>query len=91
MDGDGKMDMLLGGNFYESKPEAGIYDASHGLVLKGDGNGNFISLKAEQSGVNINGAVRDIIAIDTKKGELMIIARNNEAAVLLEKKKNSNR
>ena len=38
-DGDGKADILLGGNFYQSKPEAGIYDASYGLLLKGDGKG----------------------------------------------------
>src|SRR3978361_841228 len=40
-DGDGKQDILLGGNFYQSKPEAGIYDASYGVLLKGDGKGNF--------------------------------------------------
>ena len=26
---------------YQSNPEAGIYDASYGLMLKGDGTGNF--------------------------------------------------
>jgi hypothetical protein len=36
-DHDGKQDILLGGNFYQSKPEAGIYDASYGLFLKGTG------------------------------------------------------
>ena len=43
-DGDGKADILLGGNFYQSKPEVGIYDASYGLLLKGDGKGNFKAL-----------------------------------------------
>ena len=42
-DRDGKQDILLGGNFYQSKPEAGIYDGSYGLFLKGNGSGNFKS------------------------------------------------
>ena len=40
-DKDGNIDILMGGNFYQSKPEAGIYDASYGILLKGDGKGNF--------------------------------------------------
>ncbi|MEO0340713.1 MAG: VCBS repeat-containing protein, partial [Bacteroidota bacterium] len=32
---DGNPDILLGGNFYRSKPEIGIYDASRGLILLG--------------------------------------------------------
>jgi hypothetical protein len=49
-DGDGKMDLLTGGNFYQSKPEVGIYDASYGLLLKGDGNGDFGAMKSDRSG-----------------------------------------
>jgi hypothetical protein len=76
-DGDGKTDILVGGNFYESKPEVGIYDASYGLLLKGDGRGNFVSVPAEQSGININGAVRDIKPIKVGSGQFLIISRNN--------------
>ena len=68
-DGDGKADILLGGNFYQSKPEVGIYDASYGLLLKGDGKGAFTAVKAQQSGINIKGAVRDIIVIKSRKEE----------------------
>jgi hypothetical protein len=39
MDNDGKLDILLGGNLYNVRPEVGRYDASFGLFLKGDGNG----------------------------------------------------
>jgi hypothetical protein len=66
-DGDGKADILLGGNFYESKPEAGIYDGSYGLLLKGDGRGNFQAVKAQQSGINVRGAIRDIVSLQIKK------------------------
>ena len=77
-DGDGKEDILLGGNFYQSKPEAGIYDASYGLLLKGDGKGNFTTVPTNQSGFFIKGAVRDIITIKSKNKNLVIVARNNE-------------
>ena len=77
-DGDGKQDILLGGNFYQSKPEVGIYDASYGLLLKGDGKGNFKAMNANKSGFFLKGAVRDIITIKSKKKDLVIVARNND-------------
>ena len=43
-DKDGNIDILMGGNFYQSKPEVGIYDASYGILLKGDGKGNFTAV-----------------------------------------------
>jgi len=77
-DGDGKQDILLGGNFYQSKPEVGIYDASYGLLLKGDGKGNFAPVHADQSGFFLKGAVRDMITVKSKKKNLVIVARNND-------------
>ena len=71
-DGDGKADILLGGNFYQSKPETGIYDASYGLLLKGDGKGNFTPEHTNQSGFFLKGAVRDIITVKSKKENLVI-------------------
>ena len=41
----------MGGNFYQSKPEVGIYDASYGVLLKGDGKGNFTAVNEKQSGI----------------------------------------
>jgi len=77
-DGDGRQDILLGGNFYQSKPEVGIYDASYGVLLKGDGKGNFTTIPAAQSGFFVKGAVRDILSIKNKKKTLVLVARNNE-------------
>jgi len=77
-DGDGKADILMGGNFYQSKPEAGIYDASYGVLLKGDGKGNFTTVPAGKSGFFVKGAVRDILSIKSKKKNLVLVARNNE-------------
>ena len=82
-DGDGKADILLGGNFYQSKPEAGIYDASYGLLLKGDGKGSFTAIKPQTSGIVIKGAVRDMKEIKAGKNKLLIVAKNNDKTEIL--------
>jgi hypothetical protein len=64
-DKDGNIDILMGGNFYQSKPEAGIYDASYGILLKGNGKGNFTALPPQQSGISIKGCNKGY-GIDTK-------------------------
>jgi hypothetical protein len=40
-DHDGNLDILLGGNFAESKPEVGQYQAGFGTLLQGMENGTF--------------------------------------------------
>ena len=82
-DGDKNIDTLMAGNFYESKPEVGIYDASYGTLMKGDGKGNFTSIPAQQSGINIRGAVRDMTTINVGKKKIILIAMNNEAVKIL--------
>lgn len=86
MDGDGRPDIFLGGNFYGVKPQIGRYDASYGCFLKGDGKGHFTYLTPEQSGLFVRGEVRDIQAIPGKNGKAYIlVARNNDTALLFEK------
>jgi enediyne biosynthesis protein E4 len=88
MDADGKTDLVLGGNFYESKPETGIYDASYGIMLKGDGYGGFSAVKPEQSGIYIRGAVRDIISVKAGNKNLVLWAMNNRPVVVTTLQKN---
>ena len=77
-DKDGKEDILLGGNFYQSKPEVGIYDASYGTLLKGNGRGNFTSIAPQQSGICIKGAVRDMMTLMVGKKHTVVVAKNND-------------
>ncbi|HEX6890546.1 MAG TPA: VCBS repeat-containing protein, partial [Chryseolinea sp.] len=81
LDGDGKQDILLGGNLYRAKPEVGRYDASYGTFLKGDGTGHFSSVSAKDSGIKIDGEVRDIVSIKRKDGDLLLISRNNDKLI----------
>jgi len=77
-DKDGNIDILMGGNFYQSKPEVGIYDASYGTLLKGDGKGNFVAVPAQQSGISIRGAVRDMAILKIQKKRIVLIAKNTD-------------
>jgi len=81
-DGDGHVDLVAGGNFYESKPEVGIYDGSYGLFLKGDGKGGFAAVKPERSGFFVKGAVRDIGKLRVGREDLLVVARNNDSLAL---------
>lgn len=81
MDGDQKADILLGGNLYRVKPEVGRYDGSFGLFLKGDGKGNFNSIRSKDSGFFVDGEVRDIKKIKIGEDDYIIVARNNDVPV----------
>jgi hypothetical protein len=83
-DKDGKMDIVLGGNFYESKPEAGIYDGSYGLMLKGNGSGKFSAMSIAESNFFIKGAVRDMLTTKIGNKNAVVISRNNDAVEVLE-------
>ena len=83
-DGDGKMDLLVGGNLYGVMPMLGRYDASYGLMLRGDGRGGFTSVDMEQSNVAIDGQVRDMKSLRAANGGIMIVAaRNNDRVMVL--------
>ncbi|MGB1448675.1 MAG: VCBS repeat-containing protein [Flavobacteriaceae bacterium] len=57
-DGDGDMDVLMGGNLYKTKPEVGSYDASYGLYLENTPDG-FI-FHPNGKGFNVKGEIRSI-------------------------------
>ncbi|CAN5188741.1 VCBS repeat-containing protein [soil metagenome] len=88
-DQDGNEDILLGGNFYNAKPEVGRYDASHGLFLKGNGGGDFEPVPVQKSGFYVQGQVRDMELIKTAGGkDKILIAKNNDRMQVFELKKN---
>ena len=79
VDNDGNNDILLAGNEYQAAVITGRYDASYGLCLKGDGKGNFKPLSPAMSGLIIDGDVKDLKLIMTRKHEKVLIAAiNNE-------------
>jgi len=85
-DGDGKMDIWLGGNFYALKPQAGRHNASKGVFLKGNGGRTFTYIAPRQSGIIVQGEVRDADVIQIKGSKHLIVGRNNESVLLFKKK-----
>ena len=83
---DGNLDVLLGGNFFGNRVKFGRYDANKGVLLLGDGKGNFEPMNNLESGLHIEGEIRDIVNIPgPDKTDLILFARNN-AEVLVYKK-----
>ena len=78
---DGRLDILMGGNFYGSRVKYGRYDANRGVLLLGDGTGGFRASDPSQSGLDIDGEVRDIIGFTDALGRrICIFALNNTIA-----------
>ncbi len=75
-DGDDHLDLLLGGNLYEVKPEVGRYDASQGLLLKGDGKHHFKAVHGRESGFQSQGQIRDLALIHIAGKPKVLVARN---------------
>lgn len=82
-DGDGNIDLLMGGNLSRAKPEAGIYDGSYGILLKGDGSGNFTAVPSGKSGIRIKGELRSLRSFSVGERKLVLGALNNDAPVVL--------
>jgi hypothetical protein len=63
-DKDGNMDLLLCGNINQARLRFGKSDANYGVLLKGDGKGNFQYINQVESGFRIRGDVRSVITIN---------------------------
>lgn len=82
VDRDGKLDLLLGGNLSAVQTELGPYDASVGLLLRGDGKGNFETVSPAASGFVVAGEIRAIQPVRLASGEVFyLVSRNNQAVV----------
>jgi len=74
---DGHQDIILGGNLHNVKPEAGRYDASYGVYLQGTETGEFIVVPPQQSGLELEGEIRDFDLIEINGHKILMVARNN--------------
>ena len=76
-DGDSNLDAIIAGNLHASEVETPRSDASNGLLLKGDGKGNFSSLTGNESGLFATGDVKDMINIRIQGYDYIMIAKNS--------------
>ena len=71
-DYDGDMDIIMGGNLYNVKPEFGRYDASYGVYLENI-NGEKFNFYNNGRGFFVEGQIRDLKVLDDK----VFVAKNN--------------
>lgn len=71
-------EVVLGGNLWEVKPEAGRYDASFGVMLRINKNREIEAIPAKQSGFKVHGQVRGILNVSENS---VVVARNNQTPV----------
>jgi hypothetical protein len=82
INGDGKADMVLGGNMFTFPPQFGRLDASYGNVLLNDGKGIMKETDERVSGLHVKEEVKDIKLIRGKDSRYILIARNDQQPVL---------
>jgi hypothetical protein len=83
--GDGHLDIMLTGNSYAPDVLTGRYDALKGLVLTGDGAGNFRPLSVQQSGLLIDGNAKSLAELVTVNDQVLVLAaQNNDTLKIVE-------
>jgi hypothetical protein len=80
---DGKKDIMLTGNNTWTKIKFGRYSSNHGVVLLGNGKGDFTYATQTESGLNISGNVRSLKLIKTGRFQSIIFGINDHNAILL--------
>jgi len=76
-DNDGNLDVLLSGNSYAPEVLSGRDDAMIGLLLKGDGKGNFIPIHNTKSGFVSDLDSKGMAKIILANGQSLIVVGNN--------------
>jgi ASPIC and UnbV/FG-GAP-like repeat len=80
-DGDGNLDVVINGNDFGTEVSTGRYDAFNGLMLKGDGKGNFKPLSILQSGIYIPGDGKALVKLMGAGGKYLLAASQNRNAM----------
>ena len=76
-DGDLNPDLLLVGNNYGTELQTGRHDALIGLMLRGDGKGNFEALSVLESGFFVPGDATALVNLIGAGGRPLIVAGRN--------------
>ena len=75
---DSHLDFVVAGNLYGSEVETPRNDAGVGMLLTGDGKGNFEAIEAIRSGLFIPGDVKDMATIKIKEQNYILAAKNED-------------
>lgn len=84
--GDGTTDLYCVGNNFGPEPTTGRFDGSLGVLLKGDGRGDFSALSPAESGLLVRGEARAAVVLRTTAGPRLVVACNQGSLLLFERR-----
>ncbi len=85
VNGDGHIDLIMGGNNFEFKPQFSRLDANYGSVLLGDGNLGYKWQDYDSSGFFVKDEIKHIKQFKDRNGKsFMIAAINNNKPKIFE-------
>ena len=77
LNGDGNLDLIMGGNNFDFKPQFSRLDASYGHVLLGDGKMDFSWQDYGKSGFFVKNEIKHLKRLKDKDGNSFIVAAIN--------------
>ena len=86
---DGNLDFIAVGNSYAPEVVAGRCDAFIGLVMLGDGKGNFKPMPLSNSGFFVNGDAKSIAQLNAANGILLTVVTQNNDSVKVFRNENT--
>ena len=79
VNGDGYLDLIIGGNLYEVEANTPRADAGNGLWLRGDGRGHFVPVSPRESGFLAPLDVAGLTLLDTPSGKMVVVANTGDS------------
>lgn len=86
VDGDGHLDIYAVQNFFGPQRETGYVDGGISILLRGDGQGEFQNVRADQSGMVVSGDAKSLTAVDLntdRRPDFMVGINNGKFQALL--------
>lgn len=84
--GDGKLDLFVAGNNFGPEPNTGRWDGSVGLLLRGNGRGQYQPVLPADAGIVVPGEVRSALSLPGPTGARVIVGRNQGSLLLFERR-----
>lgn len=81
---DGFEDILVAGNIYDTEVETPRLDAISGLILVSNQKDGYVPLSWRESGLYLDGNIRDLEIIDGPNGNLVFATQNNGPLIIFE-------
>ena len=85
VNGDGHLDLVLGGNRTHARVKLGRLEGNHGQVLLGNGKGDFQASTYSETGLKVRGETRQIEKIEIGGKEHILFGVNDESVRVFEK------